>query len=198
MLELFDFDEQLSMSNDADSMVQLALCELFPGFANVYRSTTEEDRSGVDWWIEMPNGNRFGVDVKIRRSDFRCNDPDGDDLALETWSVVDRKIGWSRDASKRCDYVMWYWADTRRICVLPFRQLAAVFIENWQEWVATYRTCRQTTTTPVGSYQSECVFVPRRIVWRKIYEIYGGNCVLDVEALGVSAVTRNEDSTNAK
>ena len=116
----------------------------------------------------MQSGNHLSVDVKIRAQDWSVKDePDrADDLALEIWSVCEKKIqGWTRDESKRTDYVLWYWSDTGRWCMIPFAMLCQAFREHWEAWSQEFRTATQRT----GNYHSNCVFVPRRTIWNAIY-----------------------------
>jgi hypothetical protein len=86
-----------------------------------------------------------------------------------------RKIGWTRDPSKRTDFVLWHWQDTGRWCLVPFPMLCKVFGEFCPAWASPgsgYRRARQ--FTPDGRYHSECVFVPRQVVWDAILERFGG------------------------
>ena len=139
----------------------------------VTRSTQAQDRNGVDYWVRLYNENKLGVDVKIRRNDWAKRGHD--DLALETFSVREKWIeGWSRNPDKRCDYILWLWQDTGRWCLIPFPMLCAVMRETWLEWLCTFKFARQQTTDRSMPYTSECVFVPRRVVWAAIYRRFGG------------------------
>jgi hypothetical protein len=140
----------------------------------VLKANRDEDRDGIDWWVECVGGQRLAVDLKARLIDYAASDPSKDDLALELWSVCGSKIGWTRDILKRTDYVLWLWQDMGRWCLLPFKMLSAVFIENLGEWEATFFTPMQTTRENGRSWQSQCVFVPRNVVWRAMYERFGG------------------------
>jgi hypothetical protein len=51
--------------------------------------------------------------------------------------------------------------------------LCAVFQDKWQEWSHAYQTHRQ-YTPQFGGYHSECVFVPREVVWNEIYRRCNG------------------------
>lgn len=172
----YTFSGQLEMSNGqaaTDDICQVLL-QVIPGALNVHKSATQNDKKGVDYWIETVNCAHLAVDVKVREIDWAARDKDKDDLALETWSVVENhSIGWTRDESKKCDYVFWYWIETKRYCLIPFRELCAVFKQKWQEWGSEYGLQRQLTKP--NNYHSECVFVPRRIVWAEIYKFCGGN-----------------------
>jgi hypothetical protein len=173
----YGFDERFLMSNgrSANADVSDILWSSIPGTKSVTRAGESDDRMGIDWWVERTNERALSVDVKIRSKDYSAVNPKADDLALETWSVVEREIiGWTRDELKQCDFILWLWKDTGRWCLLPFPMLCRVFQELWQEWRATYRTERQKTTDRRTPYHSEVVFVPRRLIWREMYEKYGG------------------------
>jgi hypothetical protein len=161
----------MSNGTAATSDVRVILMQQFPNAKDVVKSTNDEDRSGVDWWVLQHNGDKQGVDTKIRETDFAQKGED--DLALETWSVVEKQvIGWTRDANKRCDYILWLWKDTGRWMLAPFPMLCKVFVSNWEQWKAKYKTRKQ--YTPGRDYHSECTFVPRLVVWREIYNEFGG------------------------
>ena len=84
--------------------------------------------------------------------------------------------GWSRDPTKLTDFILWYWKDTGRYCLIDFHQLCHVVEQHWEEWAETYGTHQQKTTAQGGRcYHSECIFVPRRQVWAAIYRCCGGN-----------------------
>jgi hypothetical protein len=173
----FGFSAQLIMSQGhaTNADVGKVLMQIIPGALNVHLAAKANDRMGVDWWVEMPNARHLAVDVKVRKEDWAAKPNPEDDLALETWSVVEAaKVGWTRDEQKRCDYVLWFWQDTRRYCLVPFPMLCRVMNTHWQSWSRQYKTARQRTTGAGGAYQSECVYVPRKTVWRAIYNQFGG------------------------
>ncbi len=168
------FSEQLARSHGSDNAIEAILLANIPGAVAVHKSHKTNDRKGTDFWVELSSGTHLSVDVKVRAEDWSAKEePDAaDDLALETWSVVEqRKIGWTRDETKRTEYVLWYWQDTGRWCLLPFPMLCHVFRQNWQTWSQQYDTHRQ-FTREYGGYHSECVFVPREAVWDEIYWAY--------------------------
>ena len=174
------FDKQLKMSEGVcvSADVQTILLENIPGALNVLKAHTKNDRTGVDWWVEMPGARFLAVDAKVREVDWTKIKPEEDDLALETWSVVEKQVpGWTRCEDKTCDYVLWIWKDTGRFCLLPFRMLCKVFQGNWQRWTEQYKTKQQYTprNRNGGGYHSECVFVNRRELWAEMYRQFGGN-----------------------
>lgn len=171
----YDFHEQLEMSqgHSSNDDIRDIILEVIPGAVNVYPAHLSNDKNGTDWWVEHISGRHLSVDCKVRTKDFSSN-PKKDDLALESWSVVGKKIGWTRDTSKRTDYILWFWVDTGRFCLLPFHMLCKVYSDHWQDWRSKYQTDQQFTPNQNGGYFSECTFVPRRLVWEKIYKVYSG------------------------
>jgi hypothetical protein len=173
----YDFAEQLTVSQGiaVSANIRDVLMEAIPGAVNAYVAASVNDRMGVDWWVEMSNARHLAVDVKVRAQDWAVSHPQEDDLALETWSVIEAgKIGWTRDHHKRCDYVLWLWQDTKRFCLLPFPMLCRVMQRHWQSWTERHKVARQRTSQHGKTYHSECVFVPRTVIWREVYDAYGG------------------------
>lgn len=171
----YTFGDRLKMSQGQaeGANVEGVILGNIPGAVAVHSAHECNDRAGTDWWVETRGGGFLSIDAKVRSEDWA---PKGfDDLALETWSVVEaEKVGWTRDHTKRTDYVLWLWVDTGRWCLVPFQMLCAVFADNWQEWAKQHKTRRQHTPGHGGGYHSECVFVPRRDVWASIYNKFGG------------------------
>lgn len=146
-----------------------------PGCVDADPADEELDRTGVDWMAKLCSGKNVGVDVKTRKKD--CKNFGNDDVALETWSVVGSKVGWSRDKSKACDWVLWVWKDTGRFFLVPFLPLCYVFCKNWVECREIYEPRTQTTTRGGNSWKSECVFVPRNVVVDAISDWYHGDLI---------------------
>lgn len=144
-----------------------------PGACKAFSAHEANDRNGTDWWVEHRSGRFLSIDCKVREVDWAATHPREDDLALETWSVVEKRVvGWTRNGNKRSDYILWLWMDTGRWCLVPFPMLCRVMELYWQRWVHYYKTRQQ--FTKARNYHSECVFVPRREVWAKIYSAYAG------------------------
>ena len=172
---LHNWDQQLLMSHEYATSSDAAriLKNCIPGACRVEKASTADDKKGIDFWVHRENERSLSVDIKTRKEDYFLRGQD--DLALETWSVVEeKKIGWTRDSNKQCDYVMWLWQNSRRYCIVPFPILCSVFSERWEEWRGTYRIATQRTFGRMRAWHSECVFVPRKIVWRHIYRQSNG------------------------
>jgi hypothetical protein len=159
----YAFEERLRWSEGyLDGGIETILKDRIPGCYEIQKATEDSDRAGTDYWALRRNLPPLSVDVKVRGTDWA--ERGEDDLALETWSVIGKKPGWTRDENKRTDYVLWYWADTSRFVLVSFPALCRVFRKYWQEWRATYKVALQDS----GAWQSECVFVPRDIVMDRI------------------------------
>jgi len=178
----YGFDQQLIASNGVIASCDVAtiLSARLPGCIRVQKMDPETDRSGVDWWAELSNGRKVGVDFKGRAKD--CRAYGNDDLALETWSVIGSKVGWTRDASKVCEWILWVWSDTGRFCLMPFPPLCGVFQKNWVRWLQEFPDSTQTTPATKGrsGWKSECVFVPRKLVIESVTAWCNGNAMEEV------------------
>ena len=175
----YGFDDRLALSQGVSkgASVETIILANLPGACSVTSSHKTNDRNGTDWWVEIQGGHHLSVDAKVREEDWAAKPAPqkADDLALETWSVIERnKVGWTRDRTKRTDYVLWLWLDTGRWCLVPFQMLCQVFETRWQDWRSQYKTSRQHTPHTNGGWHSECIFVPRKEVWAAIYLQFGG------------------------
>lgn len=173
----YGFDERLRMSSGVAAVadVKTILLANIPGAVSVTQAAAANDKQGIDWWVELNTARHLAVDAKVREQDWAAKNPHEDDLALESWSVVEKQVpGWTRDASKKCDFVLWLWKDTGRFCLIPFPMLCSVFSRQWVKWQEQHKTRQQYTPRANGGYHSECIFVPRREIWAEIYRQYGG------------------------
>ena len=177
MTRTYEFDDQMAMSDGHAETIEVRslLMEYIPGALSVQRAHEKNDRSGTDYWVEHATSRHLSVDTKVREEDWSVKPEPyrADDLALETWSVVESKVvGWTRDESKRTDYVLWLWMDTKRFCLLPFPMLCRAMQQHWEFWCGQYQVSQQHTPGRNGGWRSECVFVPRDVVWETIKNEY--------------------------
>lgn len=173
----YDFADELRMSQDESSngRIEVILMNNIPGALRAFQAHQKNDRQhGIDWWVELASGRFMGIDCKIRKQDYAARGHD--DLALETWSVVEKLIpGWTRVESKKTEYILWLWMETGRWTLIPFPMLCQVFSNYWQSWRKQYKTKTQATIwNGTVAYHSECVFVPRTVVWGSIATHYAG------------------------
>ncbi len=125
----FSFDERLAFSHGHaanETGVFEFLRYRIPNYKGIVTAAPADDRSGCDYYIERhgPPGGRLasiGIDLKRRSMDYSQQSPPSDDLALESFSVIEQGIvGWTRNGSKATDYVLWYWEDTGRFFLALF------------------------------------------------------------------------------
>lgn len=165
---LYDFAERLAFSRTATTETPDELLRrAFVGVVSVDVADIALDKSGVDFVVTLRRGGTIGVDLKAREEGCSRYWNDGPELALETWSVCPSatsagKAGWTLDEAKATDYTMhtFHSSDSMEAYVLPFQQLRTAFSRNVAEWSRRYRVARQSS----GRWQSECVFVPARVV----------------------------------
>jgi hypothetical protein len=159
----YEFAERLAWSEGfLDGGVARILRDRIPGCYAVEKATEDSDRAGTDYWALRRNLPPLSIDVKVRSRDWA--ERGQDDLALETWSVMGARPGWTRDDGKHTDYVLWYWADTSRFVLVSFPALCRVFRRYWEEWREQFKVAAQSSE----GWQSECVFVPRELVMEKL------------------------------
>lgn len=177
----YGFDERLQMSQGictTKSITAILLANV-PGAQSVAAAKRNDDRHGTDYWVNHARGRPYSIDLKARQDDWATKPEPftADDLALESWSVVEQQVvGWTRNPKKMTDYILWYWQDSGRWCLVPFVMLCAVMEAKWESWRGQYKT-RQQTTPDHGGYHSECIFVPRREVWAEIYKRFSGSTI---------------------
>lgn len=177
-MKTFTFQEQLIMSEESireNEDLETYLLAKIPLAASIRRAEKDDDKKGIDYWVTLLSGRVIGVDVKVRKTDWKKRGCD--DVALECWSVVEKKIvGWTRDTQKQTDYILFLWRDTGRCMLLAFPVLCSIFLKHWEEWSKTYQTAYQLTENSRSSrWHSQCVYVPRRIIWQEVYLAFGGS-----------------------
>ncbi len=151
--------------------IEILLSEI-PGALSVTRSTTAQDRQGIDYTVATATGKQIAIDVKCRSKDY------GQDLALETWSSIEsRSVGWTRNESKHTDFVLWIWADTGRYHIAPFAPLCQAMQAHWEQWASEYKTSQQRSydSATGNSWTSQVVFVPTQVVTTAINGV--GQCI---------------------
>ena len=166
----FDFAEQLEWANGfKDAGIAQILKARIPACYDVQKADEASDRSGTDYWALRHDLPPLSIDCKVRRLD-PIDKYGEDDLALETWSVKGRSPGWTRDETKRTDYILWFWTTSGRFELVPFPPLCKAFSLYWERWSAEYGPHEQNS----GRWQSECVFVPRDVIKAKIADWCSG------------------------
>lgn len=171
---VFDFSEQMAVSEQPKvrELIERALHRRFPDLLAIHKAHVENDKRGIDYFLEFPNGRMETLDVKVRTKDFAAR---GDEcnVALETVAnTTTNKPGWTLDADKLTDWVLFLWLDTERDDLVHFRQLRAALTANLETWLAARKASTQTTKTARGSYEAESLFVSSKDVWAATYRLF--------------------------
>lgn len=167
----YSFDERMAFAEGHAPSVQAVAAIIknrIPGCIEIERADVDNDKDGTDYFIYRHGNEALRLDLKLRDEDWA---PRGyDDLALETWSVIPNgangKVGWTRDETKNSDFILWFWRDTGRFFLVNFPALCSVFSRFWQVWARQYKTAIQQSAT----WQSQCVYVPREVVVKKLMQ----------------------------
>lgn len=183
---IFDFEERLIMSegisdkHDIEEIIRYSI----PGVVKVEKANLSDDMNGIDHWVTLESGRILGIDKKVREDDWWYHHRSEDDVALETWSKVNRdaqgviiggRIGWTRNTNKQTDWILFIWQETGRFLCLPFPWLCDIFINNWELWSKKYKTRSQFSKGQDGStWESQCVFVPRLPLLKMVCESFKG------------------------
>lgn len=178
MTRTFGFSEQLKMSESQIEKHKQIILSRFPNAIKIERANLSDDKKGIDYFITLQSKLIQRVDAKIRKEDWLAKHPNEDDVALETWSKIGEKIGWTRDPNKQTDWIMFLWEDTERSWFIPFPYLYKAFVENGRKWKKKYRTEIQDTRE---GWKSECVFVPRRVIFDTIYNSFDKPIIIPQE-----------------
>jgi len=161
----FNFRQKNEESRNANNEIKQILKNFFNAKEIIETvSGSEEDKIGIDYWVILQNKKRLAVDAKVREIDYLKKD-----VALETWSIIEnKKVGWTLDSEKKTDYIIWFWKDTASWCLFPFQLLKKVFEDKKDEWRASYRHAIQKSDENSQEWHSECIFVPKEIIWQEI------------------------------
>jgi len=160
----FSFRERLAFSVDARGQEDIdIITRCHNGSIAIEKADTQDDISGVDYFVTLDSGVQVKWDVK--RRDIGCSRfwKSGPELALETWSDMERgRIGWTLDREKETDYILFAFdpSDHDRAYAIPFQHLRAAFNANGPDWYKRYRHEKQSSRENGREWVSECVFIP--------------------------------------
>ena len=172
---IYDFAQQLQMSAETQGRsLETLIADLLPGVVAVVKTSTDQDKTGIDYIATLRRGGSVFIDTKKREKGvanyWRWGE---EELALEIWSVCPTatqlgRVGWTLDESKQTHYTLHFFdpSDSQRVFLLPFQLLRKAFREHYREWCATYPKARQNS----GSWHSECLFVPAPVVLQAIQQ----------------------------
>lgn len=164
----YDFEERrlFSLRSNGRTFEQM-IFDVVPGVVSVEKTDYDLDRSGVDYVATLRRGSEVYIDLKLREANCSRYWAQGEEIALETWSVKPEngnlgKVGWTLDESKKTHYTLHAFdpVDSDKVFILPFQLLRKVFRSNVSVWRRYYKIGVQNS----GTWKSECIFVPAKIV----------------------------------
>lgn len=169
-----NFSEKLAYSRGIRESSDLdVIYQLLTGCTKVEKTTTEQDKTGVDYIATLRGGASVLIDAKTRTAGCARYWREGPELALETWSVLPTsqrggKTGWTLNETTEVDYILFTFSpdDTDSVFLYPFQMLRVAFRRNLPAWHKKYKVDTQDS----GGWRSECVFVPESVVWESIRE----------------------------
>lgn len=181
-VSLYDFHERLAFSRGVRETTDIdAITAMIPGVTTCRKTSTKEDRAGVDYEAVLRHGARLKIDAKARdrgASRFWHGEPD---LALEVWSVIPcpdlpkGKAGWTLSESSETDLILYTFdpSDTNELFLFGFQHLRAAFRQHIVLWRRMFGEKEQSS----GDWKSSCVFVPVSIVFSGIERVSRGRQV---------------------
>jgi hypothetical protein len=174
-----DFAERVNFSHGValDEGIISHLLATIPNATGARRteSSSIDDRSGTDLWIDRRGLPSVSVDFKHRERNY-------DDICIETWSV-DRPgkkpiIGWTMDRDKRTDLVVYTWPTetaARRFWIAWFPFLCRAAWRNARGWAVRFPYRSTSSQDDLrGFYRTWFVCVPREVVELAMREIMQG------------------------
>ena len=185
MSEYHDFKERLAFSEGIQpgGAVMGAVMQMVPGANRVRRASTNEDKSGTDFWVDRDHGlPPLSIDMK-NRGFCPIAKYKSDDACIETTSVYRgtgpnyqdehrHKIGWTLDAAKRTDYIVYTWPANNgvRYWIVPFPPLCSAALRYWREWARKYKEREARNKT----YLTLSVYPPRSVIASAMREFMVG------------------------
>ena len=122
-----NFYEKLSYSLGHQQTVDCNILRShIPKCIGVEKTSVDIDRTGVDYIATLQGGTKIFIDAKTRTpgcSRYWKGEPE---LAIETWSVVEKKIpGWTFNEKSDVDYILYTFPkeDYAGYFFIPFQLL---------------------------------------------------------------------------
>lgn len=183
-----DFAERLSHSmelSDEPAWVEFYR-RIWPDMISCVRLDADSklQRAGVDRAVFLPN-RQLPVYV-----DEKKRDKDWGDFLLEEWSKVEtKKVGWSLDKSKVCDFVAY--AVPGKCHLLPFELLRIACTEHLEQWKLRKGAYPKDARSTDGKTTRNCA-VPWADLWWAIRRVsfrrWGSELRLPVQSLASGQV----------
>lgn len=137
-----DFQRSLAMSHSADVLPFWEECyrKAWPTFQGMHnhRDDGQHQRNGIDRSVILNNGKTVWIDEKVRGRNAKTGRV-YEDVALEYWSDLERKIeGWVCKPLL-ADIIAYAIAPLGKCYLLPVQQMQNAWLYYGDEWVARYK-----------------------------------------------------------
>ena len=164
-MERHSFLKKLEFSHGANAEDDKAKikCALGAACIGVEKTDVETDKTGIDYIATLKKGATIYIDAKRRESGasrwWKHGCPE---LAIETWSVYNKKFGWTFNQSSNVDYILYTFnpLDSDRYYFIPFQLLRKVSFDNGMKWMKLYGEKKQ----PNYGWESRAIFVPADVL----------------------------------
>lgn len=154
---------------DVQQRIAAAIRRNLPDALNIHRAAMDNDKMGVDYFIEFQGAQMRTLDVKARRQDYALKGQPS--ICLEIWSNYEtKKVGWTRDPKKITDYILFYWHESQASMLVDFHRLRPLFDRDWQDWRMVFGSSIQKNK----NYTSESLFITPRELSARLYREYDG------------------------
>lgn len=176
----YDFVERLEYSRGTRLLTDLDTIKgMIPGCVSVVATDTETDKKGIDYIATLRKGAQIFIDAKTRDAGCSKYWRQGEELALEIWSVMPdgkynmpphlQKTGWTLNESSPVHYILFTFdqQDSSAVFLYPFQLLRMAFRANIAQWVKTYKRAKQNNK----SWESQAVFVPEKVVFAAMRDV---------------------------
>ena len=170
-----NFYEKLSYSLGEQQRVDSELLKTcIPNCVSVKKTDTATDKTGIDYVARLDGGAEIYIDAKTRMpgcSRYRKGEPE---LAIETWSVVEKKIpGWTFNEKSDVDYILYTFPkeDYAGYFFIPFQLLRSASIRCYPDWRKRFPKHYQQN----NGYTTEAMFIPADVILAEVKrEMQGG------------------------
>ncbi len=190
----YGFTDRLSFSRGTNEHIDMqTIREMIPGCIHVEKTSTHDDRQGVDYLAHMRRGDVLKIDGKTREKNAEKYWKSGPELALEIWSVApggkfnipedQARVGWTLNTAKHVDLILYTFnpATCAEAYLLPFPLLRSAFYQNLKAWEQRYPPKGQSSWTNSRQWESVCMFVPVDVVIDSINRASRGRLMLLAE-----------------
>lgn len=169
-----DWTEKLEYSLGQQQEFDMHLLKAhIPRCVSIRKTETEQDKTGVDYVATLANGAEILIDAKTRTPGSKKYWKNSEaEIALEVWSVIGKKTGWTLSTETNVDYILYTFdkSDWDKYYFFPFQMLRKAFHDNYHNWHNKYGLKKQVS----NGWMSAAIFVPVSVVINAVNETMTG------------------------